>query len=762
MIGLGIRLALSGGRGAIVGLGLTSLAVAIGTAVLLFALSFAPALADRDARTAWRDNLRPTTDAVDATLVLRIEDRVDDQLLTRIHVAPDGDPAAAPVPAGLPSLPEVGEAYVSPALARLMGDLPSDQLADRIGRVAGSVPDAYLASPDELVAVIGTEPEVLRAREPYAVTAFETDALALELPLIGVLILALAAIGALAPVAVFVATATRLSAARREMRLAALRLVGATPGQIARLAVVEALVVTSIGSLAGIVLFLVSRPLVARIPLDATTWWISSISPPMAAAVVMLLAVQVVGAIAALASMRRLVITPLGVQRRAAPSRPAAWRIIPLGLSLAALAASVALFRDPGLSEVERVGMIGGAFAAVIGAIAFAGPWLTVVVGSVLHRVARGAAALLAARRLSDEPRGSFGAIAGVIMAVFVASAFFTFTAFARLQAGSDVDPLLREGGIMAYPTGGSSLPSGIAETVGELDGVIMAVEVRSVALLEDGEFATDYGWVASCPDLVEVLGLVGASCAADGVNLLGSADLGGTYDVIPATAPSAGTAPRLGVEIRPDPSRALLELPADTRAYVPAFLLDPSAFAEPAGVERLPADVLYVGTDGSAAVGERVRTAVVAAAPDATVRLESERVAADSQFAEIGRIVGLGLIGTLTLAGCSLAVAVTTATLERRRQFVLLRSAGMAVGTLRSMILLQAGVPLAAVAIASALLGALVGSGILFVTSGVLVLPDATVVIVIGLSIAVAMAVVAMTLPPLERMTRPTSLRHE
>ena len=38
----------------------------------------------------------------------------------------------------------------------------------------------------------------------------------------------LAVIGALVPVAVFVSTATRLSAARREQRLAALRLVGAT------------------------------------------------------------------------------------------------------------------------------------------------------------------------------------------------------------------------------------------------------------------------------------------------------------------------------------------------------------------------------------------------------------------------------------------------------------------------------------------------------------------------------------------------------
>ena len=41
---------------------------------------------------------------------------------------------------------------------------------------------------------------------------------------------------------------------------------------------------------------------------------------------------------------------------------------------------------------------------------------------------------LLAARRLTDDPRASFGAIAGVIMAVFVASAFFSFVAYADDQ----------------------------------------------------------------------------------------------------------------------------------------------------------------------------------------------------------------------------------------------------------------------------------------------------------------------------------------
>src|SRR3954462_12500932 len=83
-----------------------------------------------------------------------------------------------------------------------------------------------------------------------------------------VLIVTLAVIGALAPVVVFVGTATRLSAARREQRLATLRLVGATNRQMSGLAIGEALAATIPGAVAGVAAFLLTRPLVALVPID--------------------------------------------------------------------------------------------------------------------------------------------------------------------------------------------------------------------------------------------------------------------------------------------------------------------------------------------------------------------------------------------------------------------------------------------------------------------------------------------------------------
>jgi hypothetical protein len=192
-----------------------------------------------------------------------------------------------------------------------------------------------------------------------------------------------------------------------------------------------------------------------------------------------------------------------------------------------------------------------------------------------------------------------------------------------------------------------------------------------------------------------------------------------------------------------------------------------PQVIVEPSALGAAAADItftqLYVATDGTAAASERVRAALQGIDPLASVVLAGDPLSQIPQFAEVARIVGIGLIGSLALAGCSLAVATTTGLLQRRRQFALLRAAGMPVSRLRTTILLQAGVPLIAVSVVSALLGIGVAQGVLL-ASGVpnVPLPDVSLAAVLGASLAVAMAVVAATLPAVDRMTRPQTLRSE
>jgi predicted lysophospholipase L1 biosynthesis ABC-type transport system permease subunit len=191
-----------------------------------------------------------------------------------------------------------------------------------------------------------------------------------------------------------------------------------------------------------------------------------------------------------------------------------------------------------------------------------------------------------------------------------------------------------------------------------------------------------------------------------------------------------------------------------------PQLIIDPSLFV--AGHTPSPTK-FYVTTDGGATTGETVRTAILATVPTAYVRTADESRATSRVYDEFGRVVGLGLIGTLVLAGCSLAVAVTTSVLERRRQFALLRSAGMPVSRLRVLVLLQAGAPLVTVAAFSALLGIVVAQVILRVAStGEVPLPDRSLGLTLGASLLGALVVVALMLPPLERLTRPETARAE
>ncbi|HEX7490828.1 MAG TPA: FtsX-like permease family protein, partial [Candidatus Limnocylindrales bacterium] len=666
--------------------------------------------------------------------------------------------ADAPVPPGLSRLPARGEAYVSPALADLLARTPADELAPRIGTVVGTIGPEGLRSPQELIAVIGVDPAQLGGwANPIA--DFRTKPEPHNLPPVALLIIVLAVIGALVPVAVFVATATRLAATRREQRLAALRLIGATPGQVARLAVVEALLYTGVGAPAGILIFALTRPLVAQIPLDGGTWWPETISPPFADALVLMLVVQVVGALAALAGMRRLALSPLGVQRRVTPPRPSALRLVPTLAGVVSLVVSLNIFRNS-TGESAQLAIVGASFAFIIIGVVFAGPWLTAVVGSVLGRIARGPSALLAGRRLADDPRGSFGSIAGVIMAVFVASAFFTFLSYATAYAAA-FDAPTRPGVVLTVPYGDNS-PDAVAARLPNVQGVRSVLAVREVSIGVSLGSDTMRAWVVPCDTLMAAMAVPNASCGSAHIHtiLASGVSLASSYDA--QTWDSQTGQPLPPVEFQVEPGTVAPLVPDASQVQgLPDVIIDPVVFGD--GAAGFPVTRLYVTTDGPATSGERVRAAIQAVDPTAWVYIARGQVSSYPQFAEVARIVGLGLIGSLLLAGCSLAVATMTGLLERRREYTILRAAGMPVSRLRVLVLLQAGVPLVIVSGFSALLGVVVAQAILrMATVAEVPLPDPSLAGVLGVSLAVAMAVVVATLPAVDGLTRPTSLRSE
>lgn len=153
---------------------------------------------------------------------------------------------------------------------------------------------------------------------------------------------------------------------------------------------------------------------------------------------------------------------------------------------------------------------------------------------------------------------------------------------------------------------------------------------------------------------------------------------------------------------------------------------------------------------------------------PTSVVATVGEEVTdAGASVAELGRVVSLGVIVAMLIAGATLAIAVITGLLERRTPFALLRLTGMPVRRLRAVLLLEAAAPLGEVALLSAVLGTgvaqlplrtLLASRPEIAVPG----PDLGVVALLAVATAGALGVVAAALPLVPRITDTEATRFQ
>jgi len=172
----------------------------------------------------------------------------------------------------------------------------------------------------------------------------------------------------------------------------------------------------------------------------------------------------------------------------------------------------------------------------------------------------------------------------------------------------------------------------------------------------------------------------------------------------------------------------------------------------------------LAVATDGERAAIERARTLIVQTAPGAIPTTGAEDAADNAQqIHTIERMSDAALGIVLVIAGCSLAVAVASGLVERKRPFALLRLSGMRVADLRRIVLTEAGGPLLIVALASALVGMVVAGMVLAVVGDrPWRMPSLGYWSALAGGLVLAMAIVASTLPLLSGITSLESARFE
>lgn len=236
--------------------------------------------------------------------------------------------------------------------------------------------------------------------------------------------------------------AVRLGSASRDRRLAALRLAGATSGEVRRLAAVEVALPASVGAVAGVGLYQVLRliggtaahDLASGPGLALTRGTLrlvpTSVSPTMWDVAIVVLATTAVAAVVGARASRDVALTPWGVTRRqpARPPRPwsalllvAAVVTVPVGLTVGSA------------SVVAPLALVGLAVAGVMGLA----PWAAYRIGRVAGTRAQSAALLLAGRRLMAAPRAA-GRAAAAVGAIALVAGGGTALAGDLLAAGED------------------------------------------------------------------------------------------------------------------------------------------------------------------------------------------------------------------------------------------------------------------------------------------------------------------------------------
>ena len=238
------------------------------------------------------------------------------------------------------------------------------------------------------------------------------------------------------PVVTLGGAAARLAVARRDQRLSALRLAGATNSQVASMALADAVVQALAGALLGCLLYLLALPGVAMVNFQGRSFRWVELWVGVPTMLVVVLGVTGLAVVSAGASLTRIVVSPLGV----------ASRVTPKGLSwLRAAVVVVALAVWLAVAQQLDLADIGG--TVVMLAVCFwlmnlVGPFVLGLAGRVAAHLAKDVPRLVAARRLVDDPKSAWRTVSGVAMATFVAGVLSVAPGLSKVSGGLGVDHL--------------------------------------------------------------------------------------------------------------------------------------------------------------------------------------------------------------------------------------------------------------------------------------------------------------------------------
>ena len=716
--------------------------VMVGITVFLMLAAASQAFGERSRRSTWHQPvstsptyLEPDTVLTPATAAIAsTTDYYEGRVITIMLVAATPDTSVR-VP-GSDVVPRPGQYLASPALAELIDSAPADQLGERYGEQVGALSNDAVEGPDSLVAVIGADQSQVLGRQgpgmppPQVVTELVGHDYASQ---VWRIVAAIGAIATLVPVLLLIAIVTDLGAAQRAERFATLRLIGATPGQVARIAAAETAATTLLGALLGVGAYLALIPAAARIVINSSRFFPHDLLASPAVIAASVLGTTLGAAAVAWWRTRRAGIGPLGASRERSERPPRLRSLLPLLTGLAGLTTVRVVSRGSETSATAIGRLLVGSFCLTMLGLLWAGPLLTSWSARLARRSARGAAQVISLGRLAQHPRAAFRAVGGLVVAVYVVTLF----AVAITAAAGTTTPAQGAGYLSTttlYATAGPADPAVLGAAASRLDDV-EGVRTVAVASMEVPRGSGSSG-SSQDPDEDQDAAYTRLVLSVEDARALGAADAQSETGWVSV---SSGWL----ADDAADP------LPAEAPGEGPA-----------------PA-VLLVGTDGGAGALERARTAMETSNLDLTMypltrsdRVEVMAMALENQFA------ALGYIGILIAAGvstASLAVSTIASLLARRRVLSLLRLVGMPRDVLRRSVAYETLLPVATVLALS--IGAAVYTAWVLVTgtsSRGIDWPAGSYYVVVGACLALTGAAIAASARAAGRMVSGGTVRFE
>lgn len=327
-LGMGARLAVSGGRSAWTRLVVTALATGMCVALLLVAASVRPAWESRTDRSASMEpatlqaypGTRPSLEVHEVTVA---SGRYEVRGVYVAALAPN-----APPPPGVDVLPGPGQLVMSPALGTLLKSSDGAGLRPRIdGEVIGAIGEQGLVDARDLLFYAGTVPSEGTVSESDLASRWGVSYAPEPLGMVTSTVLFAGVAVLLIPLLLLMMLASRLGSEQRNVRSAAIRLRGASAVQLRRLIAGEALIASLGGLAVGTGLFLLGRSAAPWISLQGRTFFPSDITPEPALAAAILVAAPFLSVTAALVAARSVIVEPLRIRRGGTRQPKMLWRL---------------------------------------------------------------------------------------------------------------------------------------------------------------------------------------------------------------------------------------------------------------------------------------------------------------------------------------------------------------------------------------------------------------------------------------------------